>query len=645
MSFKKGWVFLLLLSHVFFLLSFQDDINVRPVEKVERPRSKFEMSLKRDLIKEYPFEFKNAPKMPAPETSPESKCIPDKFIKQSFSTENPLLNMLPAATKAVVAAILFLKNIKQEIVWIKRMLNIKPPLTAEESMQIIDQSPYAQLIFHRIIHIHKYIEEINSDDLDKRIVARITLLNIQLPPPYDKKFKKAVRKLQKECTNSDGELIENGKLIRTRKIFSKFLKQALIKPEQFVKKIQKMKDPSKYKSKEGVVNSVNCEALELIKKEPGMPFPRLIKFCKKHLGEVIKDLYEHFVKKRLQRDFDSVELDPKSKKVDTSSLDAQTDLLLRKYYKEELERWVSPTKIEDELSRDETYRALDYLELQDALPEGYQFGLLDSFIQNTCKGIDNCTPEIAEIFFHASGVLKKYSELEFVKKNILDYKIISPRLHQAINYALAIKEKIIISNVQAICDEVLHNGILSLHSTDDDVKKIYEQEAYDLYRYLVDNKNSVVPNEIDASEKKDSVLQLFIETADAENCLLLLNDQESSGWKNDQVEVYWSKNDNIAIISEVSSGNCDEESIEQYSVEKNHEQQKEKEFSMTFDCFKKMIEIWSALRKKDVPEIYFIKIGRSQVVVRESLEESLCSQENDKKVVCFIEKNKPERKI
>jgi hypothetical protein len=41
---------------------------------------------------------------------------------------------------------------------------------------------------------------------------------------------------------------------------------------------------------------------------------------------------------------------------------------------------------------------------------------------------------------------------------------------------------------------------------------------------------------------------------------------------------------------------------------------------MTFDSFKTMIEDWSALRKKRAPEIYFIKIGRGQVVARASLE-------------------------
>ncbi len=104
-----------------------------------------------------------------------------------------------------------------------------------------------------------------------------------------------------------------------------------------------------------------------------------------------------------------------------------------------------------------------------------------------------------------------------------------------------------------------------------------------------------------------------------EEYLSLLNNPESSGLNTNLVEVHWSKKHNIVVITAVPDCECCGENAEK-KVRGEEIEYVEEEFLMTFDSFKTMIEDWSALRKKRAPEIYFIKIGRGQVIARGSLE-------------------------
>ncbi len=104
-----------------------------------------------------------------------------------------------------------------------------------------------------------------------------------------------------------------------------------------------------------------------------------------------------------------------------------------------------------------------------------------------------------------------------------------------------------------------------------------------------------------------------------EKYLSLLQEQNFAGLNTNLVEVHWSRKHNIVIITAVPDCECCGENAEKKARGEEIEYVEE-EFLMTFDSFKTMIEDWSALRKKRAPEIYFIKIGRGQVVARASLE-------------------------
>ncbi len=516
MVFTKNSLFALVLVCSFSLLHSQNNKNHRTAGSLQPAKIVSESTLRNNFLEHFPKEFTSRDHALtnvscAGHSAHEKNTGAGDYdwsnkngtvnVGVTCSTGNPVLDLLPAPVKAVIASIQFIKNIKHEIVWIKDMFGIKRPLSAEQAQQIIDSDPYLQLIFQRLIEIHQNIEDINSEDLAKRARARIFLLEVELPPPYDKKYQVAIKKLKKECADSSDELMNVQRLTTADRSFKKFLKQALIQPQRFVKKINKMKRHPNYQPKVSVPCSAHAAALEFIEQEPGLSAPRLVEFCRKHGFEIVHDLCEYFVQQRVLRDKENIAQDPKFQKSDGLLPAVQQDLLLRNYYKQELESWISDLKITNNQARDETYNAVDNLELQKALPADYQFGLLDSFIQKTCWGIENCPVEIAQTFFHPSGILKKYSHSVGIQKDILDYKIISPQLHQAVNYALAIQEKISSPNVQVICHDILHNALQALQATDNDFKEIHEFEAYALYRYLAENKFSVMPTvEMDSAK-------------------------------------------------------------------------------------------------------------------------------------------------
>ena len=420
------------------------------------------------------------------------------------STGNAFLDLLPPPARAVIIAAKFLKNFKQETSWIKKLFGIKPPMTVEACLCVIRKDPYTEKIFARIQDIHNYIYEVNSTNIITRIFARIKLLEVELPPPYDRRFKKAIKKFKKECANAEGDLVGNQEIVKVFNIFNSYLNEMLIVPERFIKRIPKLKKHKSYHPKIGMSSAVHREVVQLVENEPKMSFPRLTRFCKKHGAPVIKELYKHFVEKRIQRYQQKLQQDPQwNINQENKPTEEQVKLLLRSHYQKELEEWVSHKKIDSGAAKDETYHALDRAGLTDALPEGYHFGLLDNFIQNVCKGIDNCSSEIVQTFFHTSGVLKKYESNSFVQQYVLSKKLSSPQLHKALNYALAIQDKINTSCVRVACVEILLNSALALHSVDFKDFKMYEENAYNLYREIVNKKGKLSLKEVSADLIKE----------------------------------------------------------------------------------------------------------------------------------------------
>ena len=423
------------------------------------------------------------------------------------STGNSFLDVLPPPARAVVIVVKFLKNFTHNgpyRAWINNFFGVRPLMTFEACLCIIQKDPYVEKIFFRVQDIKNYINEVNSTDIVIRILARINLLEVELPPPYDRKFKKAIKKFKKQCTNAKGDLVGNQEIIKVFTIFNSYLKEMLIIPEIFIKRIPKLKKYKHYTPKSYMNSKFHHDIVQFIADEPKMSFPRLMSFCKKHGGRIIAELYNHFVKKRIEQAQQQIKKDPQwNEDQNNGSLEQQAKLLLRSYYQKELEDWVSCEKIDGEDIEDETYHALDRVKLTNALPEGYHFELLNNFIQNICKGIDNCSIEIVQTFFHISGVLKKYETNDFVQKYILNKKLISPQLHKAVNYALAIQDKIDTEVLKIACIEILLNSIIALNSVDFEIVKKYEKKAYDLYHEIVDKKGMLTLKEVNADLVKD----------------------------------------------------------------------------------------------------------------------------------------------
>ena len=402
--------------------------------------------------------------------------------------------LLPKEARAVFAAIQFVRETAKYVsgLNLRQKLGIKPKMTSSSAHYIIQQDPYLELIFRRINEIIICLQNINcSHDVIARIVARAKLLEYELPPPYDKKFKIAQDIFRRECTDEYGDLLPVDQDINVKKIFKKFLNQHYEDARQFIKQIPKLKDYKDYKPRKGPRSYLHEDIVEAVNKDHQMTLPRLRAFCKKHGQQVMRDLYKALVQRRVNNRADKINQDPlKRAYPGNNSLEMNEQLLIRSHYQAELQDWISGSTIETVEARDKTYQALGDAGMYDSLPEGYHFTVLDNFIENTCKGIDVVPEKVAAVFFDESGVLKKYSHHPYVRTHIAQHRLTSPKLQKAVNYALAIQDKKDGYKLHAACEEILHQAVFSLHSLDEDFGKVHEEEAYRLYRLLADNKSA-----------------------------------------------------------------------------------------------------------------------------------------------------------
>lgn len=417
------------------------------------------------------------------------------------STGNIFLDALPAPLRAVVVAVKIITSpevksgISSGLKWIGNLFKRSLPL--QECLDIISYDPYTQKVFHRIHEIRDYINDINSSNLLRRINARMNLLEADLPPPYNKKLKRSLAKLRKACANWDGELVNYEKDIDAEKIFGPYLKQNYIVPEKFIKKIPKMKNAESYAPKEAVSKTVHRHAFHLIQNQAKMTFIELTKFCNRYRHQLIEYLYQHFSQQRAQVMQEKIAQDPQSSRYPAP------EKILRNFYQKELEAWLSEKPVHEKTARDQTYNALNGVNIRKP-PPGYEFGMLDRFVKNACKGMEQTNQKVKEAFFDESGILKKYSNDPYVQKHFASCVLDSVELHQAVNYALAMYERTDSHRIKTICYEIMHQASLSLSSVDGLHAQIFQENAYRLYQLLASTqgKGFATP-QMDAARRKE----------------------------------------------------------------------------------------------------------------------------------------------
>ena len=132
------------------------------------------------------------------------------------------------------------------------------------------------------------------------------------------------------------------------------------------------------------------------------------------------------------------------------------------------------------------------------------------------------------------------------------------------------------------------------------------------YIKLVSNKSETFPSHIIDTCKGNLdffiILILFISEGTPESCMNNLALKDCLGYRGEFVNIEWSLKTNSVIV-EIFPAMFEKESDE------------DEFFVMRFDNFKKMVEDWVVLRKKQSLEIYFIIDDYGQIFVQEKLEE------------------------
>jgi hypothetical protein len=407
-------------------------------------------------------------------------------IDTQISSENSFLNSFSSPLKSILCAIAILKDIK-DTTWFKAFFKIYPKMTNDDCREFINQNPYSAELFAQVCKIASYIYQLDSEDILLRTIARIEILEAELPPPLDKKFKQGQKKLALICANKLGDLVQNKEVIKNKNIFQSYLKQNFIDPQKFIKVIPKLKKYNNFIPKTAIQSSFNRRVINLIRQEHQIPFSQLIDICEKNKNEVIDALYTIFVLRRIRENKNAIAQDVKAGGImaEHQSIDTQADLLLRADYQAELELWLIGTD-NNLYAKEPIYRALKNTSFRTKPDFKYYFEFLDRFIQDNCQGAET-SESIQSHFFHHCGILKKYIHHPFVQEHFLQFHLNSKRLHQAINYALAIDAKTESMLAKEIAQEILNNGAKFLTCLDPVIATIYEEEAYLLYQQLVKN--------------------------------------------------------------------------------------------------------------------------------------------------------------
>jgi hypothetical protein len=96
-------------------------------------------------------------------------------------------------------------------------------------IQAIKNRPHLLKVYQQVCEAHVCIQNINHPDIPTRIFTRITLLESDLQPPYNKPFQKSLTKLKQACTNGNVNALINIDNINVEQVFKEFLKKTIFK--------------------------------------------------------------------------------------------------------------------------------------------------------------------------------------------------------------------------------------------------------------------------------------------------------------------------------------------------------------------------------------------------------------------------------
>lgn len=160
----------------------------------------------------------------------------------------------------------------------------------------------------------------------------------------------------------------------------------------------------------------------------------------------------------------------------------QSKLLTRSHYELELERCIRYNEASPSAGAKRLlYDVIDLVSNVDSLSLERMDDLIFAFIHQATMGRDNYPPEVQDMFFHPSGVLRNCISDPYVQRNFLHNRTCSLELMYEVNSALYMREKKNNFLHQAYAERVLRFAQQSLNCRDEKHKNFYERQALSAY--------------------------------------------------------------------------------------------------------------------------------------------------------------------
>ena len=344
------------------------------------------------------------------------------------------------------------------------------------------------ITFSYLLSVEKQIKNIQNllsinenGTFPEKIAARINLVKTSLSCPYDKVANECAKKYYDANFDKNGHFIwhKNDGIDKHYKSFYKKVPKNFKELANCSKKFStNITDIYISEITKKTDNDYNQTLLDIIYTNINQNFPMLKKLCRKYHDELIEKLYKYYINNK-QNSFEKNELINKNLPA-TIYNNLKEEYVLQEWYEQEMFQWLFPDNINDTTLIEIMHNAISQVQVLD-LPTNpdYRFVLLKKLIENICLG-NKTRPDIFYKIFRPNGILKQYLSKETKSYSCLN----DPLIHQATNFALAIREKENDNMTQIITNRLLEY-ILCLQKTEQsEMLIIYKNKIMILYKEL-----------------------------------------------------------------------------------------------------------------------------------------------------------------
>lgn len=365
---------------------------------------------------------------------------------------------------------------------------VNPHVAAYE---ILYKNEYRLRTFATFRFAHDCIQNINNADPIVRLYSRSKILEIKLPPPYDKALHKSLENFIKHALDSSGQIKSNLPDIPIEKTFKNFFKVA---PNDFREFYLDLPIIDGYEHKSTpypprLWTSQTKVWVEIIEKQHQLSYKEFTdKYYHKCSHSVFKEIYNFLTTERFKNPKTQAKLkrDPlwnQLTEAQRNQPEYQSQLLLRAEYAELLQQQFSFS------IQDFVYDMIDQQPDLYNIQTNNKDKLEEDLLTVACVGMNKARPTAKKHLFHKSGILKKLMDDPFMQY-LEDHTINDSKLQYAINYAMTMRNKHINPGIEHLCHEIINNVSLALtFESDKEYSKIYADEASKLVQELKNNQN------------------------------------------------------------------------------------------------------------------------------------------------------------